>query len=95
MDLMGDHFWPSVYPGIIVGLMYGLAVGGKLQAAVGALGGFLAAALALAMFGPTLSQEGLLPLAALLGTALLGAALAVWATGLVAGPRAAQKPTDP
>lgn len=87
MDIMGDHFWPSVYPGIIVGLMYGLAVGGKLQAVVGAVGGFAAATLALATFGRILSQEGLLPLAGLLTASLLGAFLAVQASTKIARSR--------
>ena len=92
MDLMGDHFWPSVYPGIIVGLMYGFAVGGRVDALIGAAGGFLAAALALALLGQILSAEGLLPLLGLLGAALAGAVLAVRATALVPNPRSSGKP---
>lgn len=85
MELMGDHFWPSVYPGIIVGLMYGFAVGGKMQALVGGLGGFGGAALALMLFGQTLSQDGLLPLAGLLGAALLGAFAVVRGAAILGG----------
>ncbi len=70
---MDDHFWPAVYPGLVVGGLYGLAVGGVANAVVGAVGGLAAAAIAFFLLGPLLTEEGLLPLAGLLGLSLLGA----------------------
>lgn len=70
---MGDHFWPAVYPGLGVGLLYGLALGGWTNAATGAIGGLVAAFLGFVLFGSFLAEDGLLPLAVLLGLSLAGA----------------------
>lgn len=71
---MDDHFWPAVYPGLAVGLLYGLYVGGIANAVLGALGGIVAAFLGFFLANPFFTQDGPLPLAALLVVSLAGAA---------------------
>lgn len=82
---MGDHFWPAVYPGIAVGLFFGLALGGWRNALLGALGGLVAAYLSFLLFGSFFAEEGLLPLAALVGVSLAGAYCLTRAADALAG----------
>lgn len=70
---MGDHFWPSIYPAMAVGLLYGFAIGGVRNAVLGTIGALVAAYLGFVFLGSILAEEGVLPLAALLGISLVGA----------------------
>lgn len=70
---MGDHFWPAVYPGLAIGLLYGLHAGGIFNVLLGSVGGTLAAVAAFVWLPAFFSQDGIVPLAALLATSLLGA----------------------
>ncbi len=70
---MGDHFWPSIYPCIAVGLFYGFAVGGWMNALIGAVGALIVAFVAFYFFTAFFSQDGIGPLAILLGLSLAGA----------------------
>lgn len=70
---MGDHFWPSIYPAMAVGLLYGFAIGGVRNAVLGTIGALIASYLGFIFLGSVLAEEGLLPLAALLGISLGGA----------------------
>ena len=70
--MLGDHFWPSMYPGIIVGLLLGLAGGGLVSTLMGGAGG-LAGAFAMYLLVAWLGlQDGAVSLAALLGGAVAG-----------------------
>lgn len=80
---MGDHFWPSIYPGIGIGLLYGLYRGGLANAALGALGGLIAAFLAFISVGGFLAEEGLVPLAVLMLLSLAGAVAVTRGAGLL------------
>lgn len=70
---MGDHLWPALYPGIIVGLLYGLSLRGVWNPPLGAVGGLLGAALAVAVYRYFNIEEGLLTAAVTVAFAAVGA----------------------
>lgn len=86
---MGDHFWPSIYPAMAVGLLYGFAIGGVRNAVLGMIGALIASYLGFVFLGAVLTQEGILPLAGLLGISLAGAVAVTQAAKLVLGGRKA------
>lgn len=73
--MLGDHFWPAMYPGIAIGLLVGLSAGNIISTILGAVGGFLgtiAIYFALVWIG---LDESILSLAGLIGGAIVGALL--------------------
>jgi hypothetical protein len=87
--MMGDHFWPAVYPGIAVGLLYGLSLGGVRNIVVASLGGLVAAFLAFTLLPSFFAEDGLVPLAALLAVSFAGAYAVVRAAAAAVGTRSA------
>jgi len=82
-----DHFWPSIYPGLFIGIIYGLYARGVVNALSGVIGGMIGAIAAFIVVARSGVEEGLLPLAFLIGVSLLGAVLLVYAAGLLTGSR--------
>jgi len=87
---MGDHFWPSIYPAMAVGLLYGFTIGGIREALLGMTGALAAAYLGFVFMGGVLAEDGILPLAGLIGISLAGAVAVTQVAKLVLGSR---KPT--
>jgi hypothetical protein len=73
--MLGDHFWPAMYPGIVVGLLVGLTGGGIVSTILGAAGGLLGAMALYFTFAAIGLEEGIVSLAGLIGGAVLGAYL--------------------
>jgi hypothetical protein len=71
--MLGDHFWPAMYPGIVVGLLVGLAAGNVISTVLGAAGGLLGAMALYVVFGWIGLEESILSLAGLIGGAVVGA----------------------
>jgi len=73
--MLGDHFWPAMYPGIIVGLLIGLASGGVVSTVLGAVGGLLGGMAIYFLFAWLGLPDGIVSLAGLVGGAVAGAFL--------------------
>jgi hypothetical protein len=73
--MLGDHFWPAMYPGLVVGLLVGLSGGGIVSAILGTVGGLLGAMALYFIFASIGLEEGIVSLAGLIGGAVLGAYL--------------------
>jgi hypothetical protein len=73
--MLGDHFWPAMYPGIIVGLLVGLSAGNVVSTVLGAVGGLLGAMALYFLFNAIGLEESILSLAGLIGGAVAGAFL--------------------
>jgi len=73
--MLGDHFWPAMYPGIVVGLLLGLTGGNVVSAVLGAAGGLLGAMALFFVFAWLDLGDTILLLAGLIGGAVLGAFL--------------------
>jgi len=80
-----DHFWPSIYPGLFIGIIYGLYARGVVNVFSGVIGGMIGAIAAFIVVAKSGIEEGLLPLAFLIGVSLLGAAFLVYVVGLLTG----------
>ncbi len=75
MELLGDHFWPAMYPGIIIGLLVGLTGGNIISTVLGAVGGLLGAMALYFLFVWIGMDETILSLAGLIAGAGAGAFL--------------------
>jgi hypothetical protein len=75
MEMLGDHFWPAMYPGIVVGLLVGLSGGNVVSTVLGAAGGLLGAMALYFMFAWLGLEETIVGLIALIGGAVAGAFL--------------------
>jgi hypothetical protein len=75
MEMLGDHFWPAMYPGIVVGLLVGLSGGIVVSTVLGAAGGLLGAMALYFMFAWLGLEETIVGLIALIGGAVAGAFL--------------------
>jgi hypothetical protein len=75
--MLGDHFWPAMYPGIVVGLLVGLSAGNVVSTVLGAAGGLLGAMALYFVFNWIGLEESILSLAGLIGGAVAGALLLV------------------
>jgi hypothetical protein len=73
MEMLGDHFWPAMYPGIIVGLLLGLGGGNIISALLGAIGGLMGAMALFFVFVWLGLDDTIVALAGLLGGAAAGA----------------------
>jgi hypothetical protein len=73
--MLGDHFWPAMYPGIIVGALVGLSTGNVVSTILGAVGGLLGAMALYFVFTWVSLDESILSLAGLIGGAVVGAYL--------------------
>lgn len=73
--MLGDHFWPAMYPGIVVGALVGLSAGNILSTILGAIGGLLGAMALYFVFRLIGLDESILSLAGLIGGAVIGALL--------------------
>ncbi len=73
--MLGDHFWPAMYPGIIVGLLVGLSGGNIVSTVLGAVGGLLGAMALYFLFAWVGLDESIVSLAGLIGGAVAGAFL--------------------
>jgi hypothetical protein len=73
--MLGDHFWPAMYPGIVVGLLVGLSGGNVVSTVLGAAGGLLGAMALYFMFAWLGLEETIVGLIALIGGAVAGAFL--------------------
>lgn len=73
--MLGDHFWPAMYPGIVVGALVGLSAGNIISTILGALGGLLGAMALYFLFLMIGLDESILSLAGLIGGAVVGALL--------------------
>jgi outer membrane lipoprotein SlyB len=73
--MLGDHFWPAMYPGIIVGALVGLSRGNVVSTILGAVGGLLGAMALYFVFTLIGLDESILSLAGLIGGAVVGAYL--------------------
>jgi ABC-type Mn2+/Zn2+ transport system permease subunit len=90
MSLMGDHFWPSVYPGIAAGILLGFYLGGLRNIIVCAVGALVVAFLAFSVGTSFFAQDGLVPVLAMLGVSLVGA----YGLSTIAGRRSSISPKD-
>lgn len=85
--MLGDHFWPAMYPGIIIGFLVGLSAGGFVPTLLGAIGG-LAGGMALYFVGTWLGiEEGIALLAMQIAGVVVGAYLLMMLGRLVTGTR--------
>jgi hypothetical protein len=75
MEMLGDHFWPAMYPGIIVGLLVGLSGGNFVSTVLGAVGGLLGAMALYFGFAWLGLEESFVGLVALIAGAAAGALL--------------------
>jgi hypothetical protein len=73
--MLGDHFWPAMYPGIVVGLLVGLSAGNVISTILGAMGGLLGVMALYFVFTWIGLDESILSLAGLIGGAVAGALL--------------------
>jgi hypothetical protein len=73
--MLGDHFWPAMYPGLIVGVLVGLAAGGVVATLLGAVGGLGGAMALYFVFSWIGLPDGVVSLIGLLGGAAIGAYL--------------------
>ncbi len=73
--MLGDHFWPAMYPGIVVGLLVGLSGGNIISTVLGAVGGLLGAMALYFVFAWIGLDESILSLAGLIGGAVAGSFL--------------------
>ncbi len=73
--MLGDHFWPTMYPGIIVGLMVGLSSGNIISTVLGTIGGLLGTMALYFLFVWIGMDESILSLIGMIGGAALGAFL--------------------
>jgi hypothetical protein len=73
--MLGDHFWPAMYPGLVVGLLVGLSGGGIVSTLLGTVGGLLGAMALYFAFASIGLEDGIVSLAGLIGGAALGAYL--------------------
>jgi hypothetical protein len=73
--MLGDHFWPAMYPGIIVGLLVGLTGGNVISAILGAVGGLFGAMALYFVFVWIGLDETILSLACMIAGAVAGAFL--------------------
>jgi hypothetical protein len=73
--MLGDHFWPAMYPGIIVGLLLGLTGGNIVSTLLGAVGGLLGAMALFFVFAWLGLSDTIIALAGLIGGAVVGAFL--------------------
>jgi len=73
--MLGDHFWPAMYPGIIVGLLVGLSGGNIVSTVLGAAGGLLGAMGVYFVFVWIGLDETILSLACMIAGAVVGAFL--------------------
>jgi hypothetical protein len=73
--MLGDHFWPAMYPGIVVGLLVGLSAGNVISTILGAMGGLLGTMALYFVFTWIGLDESILSLAGLIGGAVAGALL--------------------
>ena len=71
--MLGDHFWPAMYPGLIVGLLIGLTGSNLVSTVLGAVGGLLGAMALYFMFAWIGLEESVISLAGLIGGAAAGA----------------------
>lgn len=88
--MLGDHFWPAMYPGIIVGLLLGLSGGNIVSALLGAIGGLFGAMALFFVFAWLDLADTIVALAGLVGGAVVGALLLMRAgnrlRGAMSGP---------
>jgi hypothetical protein len=89
--MLGDHFWPAMYPGIIVGLLVGLASGGIVSTVLGAAGGFAGAIAIYFLFDWIGLPDGIVSLAGLVGGAIVGAYLLMTIGKRLLRPHAGQQ----
>jgi len=75
MEMLGDHFWPAMYPGIIVGLLVGLSGGNVVSTLLGSVGGLLGAMALYFSFAWIGLDESIVSLAGLIAGAAAGAFL--------------------
>jgi hypothetical protein len=75
MEMLGDHFWPAMYPGIVVGLLVGLTGGNIVSTVLGAAGGLLGAMALYFSFVWIGLDESIVSLAGLIAGAVAGAFL--------------------
>jgi len=73
--MLGDHFWPAMYPGIIVGLLVGLSGGNIVSTVLGAAGGLMGAMALYFVFVWIGLDETILSLAAMIAGSAVGAFL--------------------
>lgn len=73
--MLGDHFWPAMYPGIIVGLLVGLSGGNIVSTVLGAAGGLMGAMALYFAFVWIGLDETILSLAAMIAGSAVGAFL--------------------
>lgn len=73
--MLGDHFWPAMYPGLIVGFLVGLSSGNIISTVLGSIGGLLGAMALYFLFVWIGMNETILSLICMVGGAVVGAFL--------------------
>jgi hypothetical protein len=73
--MLGDHFWPAMYPGLIVGVLVGLTGGNIISTLLGAIGGLLGAMALFFVAGGFGLEDGIVSLAVMIAGAIAGAYL--------------------
>lgn len=84
--MLGDHFWPAMYPGIIVGVLLGLTGGNVVSTLLGAIGGLLGAIALFFVFAWLGLSDTIIALAGLICGAAVGAFLVMRLAERVRGP---------